>query len=200
MTHPMTDDPTMTDKRDLILADEKRFAAQVATKVIDKPQLDVWMILIPIFFIFYFWQLKRYAKGRKTFAEKFLITRERALDEALRSAENGKSPDIGALVQASDIPAETRQGYRPWVTLLVEHYRDLILAHGSNYPALVRSTYKTRTNYLLFLNRLNQVEREFDAALKPHLEKSTEDVNGIIKLMEESVISLRRQLAEEIFP
>jgi hypothetical protein len=196
----MTNQQTMAQKRDLILADEKHFAARVSAKVIDKPQLDVWMILIPIFFIFYFWQLKRYAKGRKTFAEKFLITRERALDEALRSAETGKSPDIEALVQASDIPAETRQGYRPWVALLVEHYRDLILAHGSSYPALIRSTYKTRSNYLLFLNRLNQVEREFDAALKPHLEKSTENVNGIIKLMEESVISLRRQFAETIFP
>ena len=196
----MTDTPTLTHKRDLILADEKRFAAQVSAKVIDKPRLDVWMILIPVFFIFYFWQLKRYAKGRKTFAEKFLITRERALDEALRSAESGNDPDIEALVQASDIPDGTRQDYRPWVTLLVEHFRDLILAHGSSYPALVKSTYKTRTNYLLFLNHLNQVERNFDAALKPHLEKTTDDVNGIIKLMEESVISLRRQLAEEIFP
>jgi hypothetical protein len=190
----------MTHKRDLILAGEKQFAAQVSAKVIDKPKLDVWMILIPIFFVFYFWQLKRYAKGRKTFAEKFLITRERALDEALRSVESGKSANIEQLVHASDVPAEARQGYRPWVALLVDHYRDLILAHGGSYPALVKSTYKTRSNYLLFLNRLNQVEREFDAALKPHLEKSTEDVNGIIKLMEESVISLRRQLAEEIFP
>jgi len=196
----MTDTPTLTHKRDLILAGEKQFAAQVSAKVIDKPRLDVWMILIPVFFIFYFWQLKRYAKGRRTFAEKFLITRERALDEALRAAESGKDPDIEALVQASDIPDGTRQDYRPWVTLLVEHFRDLILANGSSYPALVKSTYKTRTNYLLFLNHLNQVERNFDAALKPHLEKSTDDVNGIIKLMEESVISLRRQLAETIFP
>ncbi len=196
----MTNQQTMAHKRDLILADEKQFAARVSVKVIDKPRLDVWMILIPVFFIFYFWQLKRYAKGRKTFAENFLITRQRALDEALRSAESGKAPDIEALVQASDIPAKTRQGYRPWVTLLVGHYRDLILAHGSSYPALVKSTYKTRTNYLLFLNRLNQVERDFDAALKPHLEITTEDVNGIIKLMEESVTSLRRQLAEAIFP
>ncbi|WP_372682117.1 NF038143 family protein [Desulfosarcina sp.] len=196
----MTDTPTLSHKRDLILDDEKRFAAQVSAKVIDKPRLDVWMILIPVFFIFYFWQLKRYAKGRKTFAEKFLITRQRALDEALQSAENGQHPDIERLVQASDVPAETRHGYRPWVTLLVEHYRDLILAQGSSYPALVKSTYKTRTNYLLFLNRLNQVERDFDAALKPHLEKTTENVNGIIKLMEESVTSLRRQLAESIFP
>ena len=191
---------TMTHKRDLILADEKRFAAQVSVKVIDKPKLDVWMILIPVFFIFYFWQLKRYAKGCKTFAEKFLITRKRALDEALRSAETEQGPDIEKIVQASDIPPETRKEYRRWVALLVEHYRDLVLAQGSSYPALVKSTYKTRTNFLLFLNRLNQVEREFDAALKPHLEKTTEGVNGIIKLMEESVTSLRRQLAEAIFP
>ena len=86
------------------------------------------------------------------------------------------------------------------MSLLVEHYRDLILAPGSSYSALVKSTYKSRTNYLLFLNHLNQVERDFDKALKPHLETSTDDVNGIIKIMEESVISLRRQLAEEIFP
>jgi hypothetical protein len=196
----MTNQQTMTHKRDLILADEKQFAARVSVKVIDKPRLDVWMILIPVFFIFYFWQLKRYAKGRKAFAENFLITRQRALDEALRSAEIGKGPDIESLVKASDIPAETRQGYRPWVTLLVGHYRDLILAHGNSYPALVKSTYKTRTNYLLFLNHLNRVERDFDAALKPHLEKTTQDVNGIITLMEESVTSLRRQLAEAIFP
>ena len=196
----MTITQTMTHKRDLILADEKRFAALISASVIDKPKLDVWIILIPVFFVFYFWQLKRYANGRKTFAEKFLITGKRALDEALRSAETGENPDIGKLLQASDIPAETRPDYRRWVTLLVEHYRDLIIAHGSSYPALVRSTYKSRTNYLLFLNRLNQVERQFDAALKPHLEKSTENVNGIIKLMEESVTSLRRQLAEVIFP
>jgi hypothetical protein len=196
----MTNQQTMTQKRDLILADERQFAAQVSARVIDKPRLDVWMILIPVFFVFYFWQLKRYAKGRKTFAEKFLITRKRALDEALRSVEADKGPDFANVVQAADIPDEIRKDYRRWVTVLVEHYRDLILAHGSSYPALVRSVYKNRTNYLLFLNRLNQVEREFDAALKPHLEKSTENVNGIIKLMEESVTRLRRQTAVEIFP
>jgi hypothetical protein len=196
----MTIEPTLSRNRDLILTEERRFASQVSVKVIDKPKLDVWMILIPVFFIFYFWQLKRYAKGRKIFAEKFLITRKRALDEALRSAESGESPDIERLVQAADIPNGTRLNYRTWVTLLAEHYRDLILAQGSSYPTLVRSTYKKRTNYLLFLNHLNQVERDFDAALKPHLEKSTENVNGIIKLMEESATSLRRQAAESIFP
>ena len=151
----MTDTPTLTHKRDLILAGEKQFAAQVSAKVIDKPRLDVWMILIPVFFIFYFWQLKRYAKGRRTFAEKFLITRERALNQSLTSDETGQGPDVESVVQASDIPDDIRKDYRRWVALLVDHYRDLILAHGSTYAALVRSVYKNRTNYLLFLNRLN---------------------------------------------
>ena len=80
----MSNQQTMAHKRDLILADEKQFAARVSVKVIDKPRLDVWMILIPVFFIFYFWQLKRYAKGRKTFAENFLITRQAGKPRTLR--------------------------------------------------------------------------------------------------------------------
>ncbi|BBO69034.1 hypothetical protein DSCA_29640 [Desulfosarcina alkanivorans] len=196
----MTDTLTLTRKRDLILAVEKQFAARVSARVIDKPRLDVWMILIPVFFIFYFWQLRRYAKGRRTFAEKFLITRQRALDEALRAAESGKGPNVANVVQAADIPDEIRKVYRRWVALLVDHYHDLIRAHGSSYPTLVRTTYKSRSNYLLFLNRLNQVEREFDAALKPHLDTPADNASGIIKQMEESTAGIRRELAEEIFP
>ena len=128
----MTDTDTLNRNHDLILAEEKRFAALVSTKVIDKPKLGIWMILIPVFFVFYFWQLKRYSEGRKTFAEKFMITRQRALEQALRSAESGRGPNIEAVVSASDIPDTIRKDYRRWVAVLVDHYRDLILAHGSN--------------------------------------------------------------------
>jgi hypothetical protein len=104
------------------------------------------------------------------------------------------------VVAASDIPDAIRKDYRRWVNVLIDHYRDLILSKGSSYAALVRSAYKSRTNYLLFLDRLNQVEREFDAALQPHIQTTAENVNGIIKLMEESTGSIRRQSAETIFP
>ena len=196
----MNDSDRLAHNRDLILAEERRFAALVSAKVIEKPKLAVWMILIPVFFIFYFWQLRRYANGRKTFTEKFLTTRKRALEAAYQSVASGQGPDIESVVQVADIPDAIRKDYRRWVAHLVDHYRDLIPAHGGNYAALIRSVYSSRTNYLLFLNRLNQVEREFDAALKPHIAEATEDVNGIIKLMEESTGSIRRQSAEEIFP
>ena len=196
----MENDSAIVRKRDFILEEERRFAHLVARQVIDKPKLAVWMILIPVFFVFYFWQLKRYADGRKTFAEKFLITRQRAIEEACQSIAAEKGPNPEKLVQAADVPPQTRSVYRRWVTLLIDHYRDLIQAHGGSYPALVRSSYQSRTNYLLFLNRLNQAEREFDAALKPLLEKTTDNVGDIIKLMEQSTTEIRRQRAEEIFP
>ena len=191
---------SMTDKREAILAEERRIAHRVASQVIDKPKLGIWMILIPIFFVFYFWQLRRYADGRRTFAEKFLITRQRALDEAWQACEADRGPDVEPLVRATDVPAPLHAEYRRWVIPLTDHYRDLIRAHGSSYDALIRSVYKNRTNYLLFLNQLNQVEREFNAALKPHLDPGTENINSIIKLMEESTAAIRRERAEEIFP
>ena len=196
----MNETETLNRNRDLILAAERRFAARVSARVIDKPKLAIWMILIPVFFVFYFWQLKRYSDGRKAFAANFIITRQRSLDRALETVENGKGPDVETVVNAADIPESIRPDYRRWVVVLVDHYRDLLLAHGKSYAALIRDTYKTRTNYLLFLNRLNQVERKFDAALKPHVAATTENTNGIIKLMEESAIAIRRQIADEVFP
>ena len=52
----MADSSSLSDKHDFILAEERRFAWQVGASVIDKPKLAVWMILIPVFFIFYFWE------------------------------------------------------------------------------------------------------------------------------------------------
>lgn len=196
----MSETETLNRSRDLILAQERRFAARVSARVIDKPKLAIWMILIPVFFVFYFWQLKRYSDGRKTFAANFIITRQRSLDQALEAAKSGKGPDVETVVNAADIPDPIRPDYRRWVSVLVDHYRDLLFAHGKSYAALIRDTYKNRTNYLLFLNRLNQVEREFDAALKPHVAETTENANGIIRLMEESAVAIRRQIADEIFP
>ena len=46
-------EPDLDLNRDLILAHERRFAGHVAGEVVDKPVLALWMILIPVFFVFY---------------------------------------------------------------------------------------------------------------------------------------------------
>ena len=50
----MKSSSSLSEKHDLILANEKLLAQKVAADVIDKPQLALWMIVIPVFFVFYF--------------------------------------------------------------------------------------------------------------------------------------------------
>ena len=58
----------------LILAHEEDFAAALARHVIDKPKLSIWMILIPIFFVFYFFQLNKYRDGLRKIEPRELST------------------------------------------------------------------------------------------------------------------------------
>ncbi len=186
-------------KKDLILTYEQTFAARVAAGVIEKPGLSLWMILIPVIFIHFFYRLNTYNQGCKEFAQHFIVTRQRALDEACLSLEAGSKPDIGKLVDLSSAPRESHRAYRAWLQVLIEHYRDLLHSQGDSFEALLRSVYRTRNNYLLFINHLNRVEKEFNAALKPSLGESTAGVNQIVAHIEMRCTELRRADAEKIF-
>lgn len=195
----MTKTASTNEKKELVLKYEQRFADRVATAVIDKPQLNLWMILIPIIFIHFFYRLKKFADGRKAFASHFILTRKRALEEAERSIESNRSPDINALINMSSAPKETHLDYRKWLNVLVDHYLDLLRSDGTSFGDLVRTAYKTRSNYLLFLNHLNRVEKDFNRALKPSLSKTTEGVDQIVSNIEQRCKKLRIESAENIF-
>ncbi len=185
--------------RDLILTYERRFAGQVAGKVVDKPVLALWMILIPVFFVFYFFQFKRYKSGLKDFSENFLITRQRTLDAVWEAALSKTSADLEKVVELSDIPPEAKDQYRLWVELLADHYLLLIQASGRTYDELVRAAYKKKSNYLLRMKNLNRVEADLNHALAPHLPGDEQTIETVIKSMEGSVKELRRTQAAEIF-
>ena len=190
---------SITKKKELILKYEQKFADGVAVAVIDKPKLSSWMILIPIIFIHYFYRMKKFADGRKEFAQHFILTRKRALEEALTSIESGGKPDVNALVKMSSAPKETHSDYKKWLEVLLDHYLDLLRSEGDSFEALIRSVYKTKINYLLFLNHLNRVERQFNTALKPSLSKTTEGINHIVSNIEQRCKQLRAKEAERIF-
>lgn len=183
----------------MILIHERRLGNAVSIDVLDKPKLSAWMILIPIFFIFFVYRFKRYKAGREEFVSHFLVTRERALDVAADAVVSGHKPDIEAIIQKSSSPRETLDDYRRWVAALVEHYVDLLAADGDNCDILIRRAYRKRSNYLLFVNQIGKLEKRFDAALKPHLEEVAEGVNDIVARMEQATEKYRRQFADEIF-
>jgi len=187
-------------KKDMILSYEQTFAKRVAAGVIEKPKLSFWMILIPVIFIHFFYRFNKYTQGRQAFAQHFVLTRKRALEEACLSLESSNRPNIDKLVDLSTAPQESHHAYRAWLALLLDHYRDLLQSEGDDFESLVRSVYRTRSNYLLFVNHLNRVEKKFNAALKPSLRESTEDVNHIVAQIEARCVALRRAEAQTIFP
>ena len=190
---------SLKEKSDLIRFNETTFAYSLSQVVIEKPKISVWMILIPIILVYHMYRHKSYAEGRKAFAENFLITRNRALEAAARSIANESPLDESSVVKEANITESTREDYAAWVRVLMTHYKDLLLCEGDSFDALVRSAYKNKTNYLLFLNILNKSEMRFNSALKPHLQATTEGVGEIIDRMEKGSEKLRYKEAERIF-
>lgn len=185
--------------RDLILAHERRFAGKVAGEVVDKPVLAMWMILIPIFFVFYFFQLKRYKNGLRDFSKNFMITRERVVDAVYEASDRGRDVDVDGLVAVSDTPAQVKDLYRLWVEALVEHFQTLIRAEGTSYQELVKNAYRKKSNYQLVLNKLSRAEGNCNRALAAHLPGDAESITSVVKAMQRCVKEIRRSQADEIF-
>ena len=183
----------------LILEYEQRFTRTLSIKVLEKPQLHVWMIFIPIIFVHYFSEWKKYKNCSISFKKNYIITFNRALDEAAAFVEDGREPDLDTLAEVPDIPAGAQKKLAELFSVLIEHYDALLRATGSDYESLVRSVYIKRANYLLFVNQLNNAEKKFNAALKSQLETTVDDADDIIRAIEWYSEKIRRNDAEEIF-
>ncbi len=190
---------TEEEKRIVILDNEKRFASKIALEVIDKPVLALWMILIPVFFVFYFWQLKRYSSGLRDFTKNFLITREKSLLLAYEALPSTNIPAVDEIVeQVTDLAERQKELYRRWVEVLVCHYYQLLLADGDSYEELVRNHYKKKSNFLLAMNQLNISEKQFNRELFSQ-DTTADAVQSVVEAMERAVEKERKKEAQRIF-
>ncbi len=192
---------SIEDKRIKIDEYEESMAHQLARLVIDKPVPPIWMILIPVFFVFYAWKIKEYSNGLKNFADNYLISRRRALDTAYEAERSGKPPDIEQLVRDTKaIPVHARPLYQQWISLLIDHYRNLLQARGDSVQGLIRSHYGDKLKFMLFNNQLNQAENEFTMALLPKIDGEQQDVLYILDKMKRGITDLNRKEVEKAFP
>jgi hypothetical protein len=185
-------------RKELILDRERDFANAIGAAIFERPRVSFWMIMIPLLFIYFIFRMQKYRDGRIKFDEEFIAARSRALEVAVEAVATGTRPDIDRTVRQSDLAGTIEKPYGSWVRVQVEHYMDLLSATGDSFKSLVHSAYHNRTNYLLTLNRLNTVEKEFYAALKPQLD-ATEGAAEIITTIEIQSQHLRRRFAEQIF-
>jgi len=99
----------LEEKKRLILSHEAVFANRMSLLVIDKPGLSVWMILVPIIFVYWFFRYQKFNAGRKDFADHYMKGIRRALDAACTAIETGQPADPIALSRQSDIPEALRE-------------------------------------------------------------------------------------------
>ena len=192
---------TMAAKKEWILNAEQGFARDLARAVIEVPKLSMWMILIPFILVYHVFRHNNAVKGRSAFAEHYLLSRRRSLEEACSALAGQKPPDIDAVVaRAVDLPGTARPAYREWITVLVGHYSDLLQASGGNLRDLIHSVYHSRSGYLLHLNQLNHLEKALNAAVRNHVAETSPDVTDTIARIESHSAELRRLQAETLFP
>jgi hypothetical protein len=192
---------TIEAKKDLILDYEQRFANELGLAIIPKPKVRVWMVLIPMYFVFHIYRHKKYVEGRRVFAANFMFSRRGVADETMEALRQNRPVNLDALSAKAKLPSkEAQRNYREWLTVLMAHYRELLTVHADDFVALVKLAYRNRSNYLLTLDQLSEAEKKFNAALRPHIKKETEDIDDVIAGIERQSTRLRRAHAQTVFP
>jgi len=191
--------PELNEKKALIQEHEERFAYDLSRAVLETPKMSFWVIFIPLFLVYHVYRVKRIAEGRKGFAKNYLMIRKRAIEAAFSLAEKGRKPELQEALKDSNIPEKAKGPFKELFLLLVEHYADLFRGYGQDLPSLIRSTYKSRTNYLLFLNRLNRAEKSLTEALRPQDAQTAAEFDLIAKAMGFHSERIGRESAEWIF-
>lgn len=185
--------------RELILGHERKLANLIAREVIDKPQLSLWMIVIPIVFVYYFYGLNRYKSERREFVKHFLYSKELILDQAVDFLENGKKPDFEELARMEHVPENALEAHKNWTKALFDHYLAMLESKGDSYTDLVKARYKNKGSYLLIVNQITSTEKQLYKALRKNLEKTDNSSRDVISKMAKSLEHLRRDEVNYMF-
>jgi hypothetical protein len=196
----------METKHQRILAQERSLAKAVAASVIESKPVTAWEVLIPILFLMSLFQTKR---SRETFGLNFLFTKKLALEAAFTMVDKGKSreevreqiKDKTGNVLASDkaglYSSKIRQKQMKEMDLLIDHYARLLEAEGKDYPSMVKDAYRTRENYVAFLEELEEAEKEVYQAATQTVKTSS--AREIASKMEEATARMRRGELDRLF-
>ncbi len=189
---------SVTDKKALILEEETRFTNSLASRIIDKPELSLWMILIPIIFVFYFYQLQRFTSSKKRFTENYLIAIKRAL-HAVESLEEEENPDFDKLAQTTELPEKAREQQVELFKCQSQHYFRLLNANGETYEDLIRQVYQKPNHYREYCEQLNQAEKRLNESLLSRVTEDSESISRMVTRFQIASKELRNEALERIY-
>jgi hypothetical protein len=194
----------MTDKINLILAEEESFARRVVLRSIVKRPVKVWSQLIPGMFIFDF--LRR-QKELREFSEYFMFPRKLAAEAARQRAQGTERAET--LTHITDrmrvwagkrgLKDEALHGkLLELVVLLSDHFVKLMQVGGRSHSGLVRAAYGDHRSYSEYLEKLALLEKEVDEIVLA-LQRLPESARTRILDQEMLADELRKDEAEGVF-
>lgn len=183
----------------LIIAQERKFAAQLCRFILHKPTLSSWMIFIPFIFVFYIQDLMKYKKGKQVFMDNFILTRNKALDEAEAALADQRNVDTGVIARQANLSTEAGEKYAELMAVLADHYSGLLQAEGETCAELLRSAYGRSKNYRVYVEQLGKAEKALNKALRPVLEESNEGLADVVSSIERYSEKIRMADAKELF-
>ena len=193
----------LEEKHELIRRQEELLAYGVAREVIEKPKASIWIIFMPIFFVFHAQRMQKYKKSVHDFARHFLHTKLLALDAAMVEAKTGRArkDDLSAPAEkegSGEGNAAIRERQRREIAILKEHYLLLLQSPGETYADLLQNVYPKSGDYRFFLNKLCNAEAEVNAAVIT-FHHATPQARDVVMRMVEATQRRRIKEMEEIF-
>lgn len=191
-----------------ILAYETRTARTIATQVLEKPELSVWMILIPIVFIPFMQRYQKYKESVNIFCSGYLYTKKIALDIAYKIFKNElPQEDVSTIItnivqKKPDADPRVLSVYQKQIQeikILWPHYLALLTTGKTKYEEMIVYHYQSETNYLSFIYKLSAAEKEVTQATSATFREGVAEVPEVMDRMEKLLLEFRLNETKKFF-
>lgn len=187
----------ISEKSDLIFKHEKQFAYNLAYKVISQSEMQMWFILFPFAFVFYFIQKKRVVKQRQEFVEKYMEETRYVLHKILKI-------NYKYSFSFDNLPDEAKKIHKKLINIRIKHYNKLLkkmdnsyIIDKNNIDIFIRLTYNLN-EYRKFIININHIEEKLYEILDKHISNNNNFSKTIHKMREWST-ELRIMSIAKIF-
>lgn len=185
-------------KRRLIIDYETAFARTIAARVVEKPAMSVWMVLLPILLIHYFYRLQKFRAGAEAFAAHYMEPRLKALDTAA-GHQLPATPPSSLRAPSKEAANRLYDASRTYISIVAAHYRRLLDASGDDYPSLVHSAYGDADEFERYiLDSIEACSAINDVVLD--ITDPAEGFGDIVRRMETAMRDLHRHDFNRLFP
>lgn len=181
----------------IIREHEFDFARRLAKGVLQRPKISVWLILVPLLFIYYVRRIKIYKADLQRVCDGVVHTKNFALDAAAAEVQGEAVPDYRKQFLGKH-PNPTRKVEEVFslqaaeIDLLMAHYRRLLAESAGDYSGLVRGAYKAKRSYREFLEMRGRAEEKLGTAVLEAFQSGEE-----ARAVHHRMVKQARELREE---